>query len=69
MQQELLAALTRVGIEPFSPDGEVFNPHEHEAMAQVAVDGKDSGTIVQVFQTGYRYKDEILRPARVGVTP
>jgi len=67
VQQELLSALTRVGIESFSPDGEPFNPHHHEAMAQIAVDGKESGTIVQVFQAGYRYKDEVLRPARVSV--
>ncbi|MEI2702327.1 MAG: nucleotide exchange factor GrpE [Baekduia sp.] len=69
VQQELLAALTRVGIEPFSPDGEQFDPHQHEAMAQVAVDGAETGTIVQVFQAGYRYKDEVLRPARVAVAP
>lgn len=69
VQQELLGALTRVGIEQFSPDGEQFDPHQHEAMAQVAVDGKETGAIVQVFQVGYRYKDEILRPARVAVCP
>lgn len=67
VQQELMSALTRVGIESFSPDGEYFDPHHHEAMAQIAVDGKEAGTIVQVFQVGYRYKEEVLRPARVSV--
>ncbi len=67
VQQELMSALTRVGIESFSPDGEQFNPHHHEAMAQIAVEGKETGTIVQVFQAGYRYKEEVLRPARVSV--
>jgi molecular chaperone GrpE len=67
VQQELLAALTRVGIEHYSPDGEVFDPHQHEAISQIPVDGAASGTIVQVFQPGYRYKDEILRAAKVVV--
>jgi molecular chaperone GrpE len=67
VQQELLAALTRVGIEPYSPEGEPFDPHHHEAVAQQPVDGAQSGTIVQVYQQGYRYRDEVLRPAKVVV--
>ena len=67
VQQELLGALTRVGIEPYSPEGEPFDPHHHEAVAQQPVDGAQSGTIVQVYQQGYRYKDEVLRPAKVVV--
>lgn len=67
VQQELQAALTRVGIEAFSPRGETFDPHQHEAVAQVPVDGAQSGTIVEVYQTGYRYKDETLRAAKVVV--
>jgi molecular chaperone GrpE len=67
VQQELLGALTRVGIEPYSPEGEAFDPHQHEAVAQQPVDGAASGTIVQVYQPGYRYKDEVLRAAKVVV--
>jgi molecular chaperone GrpE len=67
VQQELLGALTRVGIEPYSPTGETFDPHVHEAVAQTPVEGADSGTIVQVYQLGYRYRDEVLRAAKVVV--
>jgi molecular chaperone GrpE len=68
VQQELLAALTRVGIEPYSPEGETFDPHVHEAVAQQpGPDGAASGTVIQVYQQGYRYKDEVLRPAKVVV--
>jgi molecular chaperone GrpE len=67
VQQELLAALTRVGVEPYSPQGESFDPHQHEAVAQQPVEGAASGTIVQVYQPGYRYKDEVLRAAKVVV--
>jgi molecular chaperone GrpE len=67
VQQELLAALTRVGIEPYSPTGEPFDPHQHEAVSQIPVEGQATGTIVQVYQPGYRYKDEVLRAAKVVV--
>ena len=67
VQQELLAALTRVGIEPYSPEGEAFDPHQHEALSQMPVEGTATGTIVQVYQPGYRYKDEVLRAAKVVV--
>jgi molecular chaperone GrpE len=67
VQQELQGALTRVGIEQFTPEGEAFDPHQHEAVAQQPFEGVDSGVIVQVYQPGYRYKEEILRAAKVVV--
>jgi molecular chaperone GrpE len=65
VRSELHAALARVGIECFSPQGEAFDPSEHEAMAQQPVEGAKSGTVVEVFQPGYRLGDTIIRPARV----
>src|SRR3954470_6690334 len=67
VQNELLAALARVGIEPDSPKGEPFDPHCHEAIAQQPVEGAKSGTIVEVYSQGYRYRDDVLRPAKVVV--
>ena len=69
VQTELLAALGRVGIESFSPEGEPFDPEFHEAMAQHPVEGVEPGTVVEVYQQGYRVGAEgaVLRPARVVV--
>lgn len=67
VQQDLLGALTRVGIEQYAPEGEAFDPHQHEAVAQMPAEGVATGTITQVYQPGYRYKDEILRAAKVVV--
>src|SRR3954462_1150895 len=67
VQSELLSALARVGIEPDSPKGERFDPHCHEAIAQQPVEGAASGTIVEVYSQGYRYRDDVLRPAKVVV--
>jgi molecular chaperone GrpE len=64
---ELQAALNRVGIQTFSPKGEVFDPNEHEAMAQQPVEGAEAGTVVEVYQSGYRINGAVLRPARVVV--
>ncbi|HUY59050.1 MAG TPA: nucleotide exchange factor GrpE [Solirubrobacteraceae bacterium] len=62
---DLLSALQRVGVEPFSPEGEPFDPQLHEAVAQQPIEGAESGTVAEVFQQGYRLGDTVLRPARV----
>jgi molecular chaperone GrpE len=64
---DLTAALARLGIEGYTPKGEPFDPNQHEAMAQQPVEGAASGTVVEVYQPGYRLNDTILRPARVVV--
>jgi molecular chaperone GrpE len=67
VQSDLLAALKRVGVEPYSPAGEAFDPQCHEAMAQQPVEGAEPGTVVEVYQAGYRLGDAVIRPARVVV--
>jgi molecular chaperone GrpE len=67
VRAELAAALARVGIESFDPAGEQFDPAFHEAMAQQPVEGAESGTVVEVFQPGYRLNGTMIRPARVVV--
>jgi molecular chaperone GrpE len=65
LSAELSAALGRTGIQGYDPTGEVFDPVQHEAVAQQPVEGAESGTVVQVLQSGYRFNETILRPARV----
>jgi molecular chaperone GrpE len=36
-------------------------------MAKQAVEGAESGTVVEVYQQGYRANGTVLRPARVVV--
>jgi molecular chaperone GrpE len=48
VHEELIGALVRVGIEPFSPKGEAFDPNEHEAMASQPSEGAESGTVIEV---------------------
>jgi molecular chaperone GrpE len=65
VQSELSAALARTGIESYAVKGERFDPVHHEAVAQTPVDGAESGSIVEVLQSGYRLNELVLRPARV----
>jgi molecular chaperone GrpE len=68
VRSELAAGLARVGIASFSPLGEAFDPAVHEAMATMPTDGEAaSGTVVEVYQPGYRLGEGIIRPARVVV--
>jgi molecular chaperone GrpE len=69
VRSELAAALARAGIASFCPLGEPFDPSVHEAMAtaEQPPGGSPSGTVVEVYQDGYRLGEGILRPARVVV--
>ena len=65
---QLNTIVSRIGLEKYGTDGEVFDPQIHEALmhdtsADVAVP-----TASKILQPGYKYKERILRPARVSVT-
>ncbi len=46
---------------------EVFNPEVHEAVEIVAVPKEQDNQVIQEYQTGYKFGDRLLRPARVRV--
>jgi molecular chaperone GrpE len=62
---EVLAALARVGVEPFDPAGDPFDPSCQEAVAQQPIEGARPGTVAEVYQRGYRLGETVIRPARV----
>jgi molecular chaperone GrpE len=67
VRDEFFNALAKAGIEAYSPQGQVFDPSEHEAMASQPAEDAEPGTVVAVYQQGYRLKGSVLRPARVVV--
>jgi molecular chaperone GrpE len=67
VHENVISALARAGIERFSPEGERFDPQQHEAIAQQPVEGAEPGTVVEVYQRGYRLGEVVIRPARVVV--
>jgi molecular chaperone GrpE len=65
---QINAITSRIGLEKYGTEGEAFDPNIHEALmhdtsADVAVP-----TASKILQPGYKFKERILRPARVSVT-
>ena len=65
--REFETALARHGITKLDPLGEKFDYNLHQALFETAETDQPDGTVVQVFQTGYRIGDRLLREAMVGV--
>ena len=64
--KQLMDTLKKQGLSEIETDGK-FDPTIHEAVMQEAVEGKESGTILAVFQKGYRVGDKVIRPSMVKV--
>jgi molecular chaperone GrpE len=60
--------LERSGVEAYDPKGEKFDPQWHEALSTQPIDGSEPGLVVEVLQKGYRFGDQVIRPARVVVS-
>lgn len=60
--------LKRHGVEAVDPKGEKFDPTQHEALSTLPVDGTEPGVVVEVMQKGYRFEEQLIRPARVVVS-
>ena len=68
VEKKLDKSLRAAGLEIVDPKGEKFDPALHEAVATEPATKKDEdGTVAQVYQVGYTFKGQMLRPARVVV--
>jgi molecular chaperone GrpE len=56
-----------MGLAPIKCVGEEFNPEIHEAVEIVTVPAEHDNRVIEEFQTGYKFGDRLLRPARVRV--
>jgi molecular chaperone GrpE len=65
--RKLLSLLQSQGVTPFDSLGEGFDPTLHEAIGTVRTDEYEPDTVADEVQRGYRWGDDILRPARVRV--
>jgi molecular chaperone GrpE len=67
IHRNLLSALDRQGVTAFDTVGESFDPRFHDAISTVESEDLESGKVAEELQRGYRWGDEVLRPARVRV--
>ena len=63
----LTATMERFGVTELNPEGESFDPQEHEAMSMQPSSDVEPGSVLTVFQKGYALNGRLLRPARVVV--
>jgi molecular chaperone GrpE len=68
VEKKLLKTLGAAGLEIINPVGETFDPALHEAVATEPTSAKEDDHVVsRVYQPGYLFKSQLLRPARVVV--
>jgi molecular chaperone GrpE len=68
VEKKLDKALRSAGLQPVNPVNERFDPSLHEAVGTETADSPDlDGTVSRVYQLGYTFKGQLLRPARVVV--
>ena len=59
--------LAKLGIEEIPALGETFDPNVHNAVMHVDDDSAEENTIVEVFQTGFRLGEKVIRFSMVKV--
>ncbi len=64
---QLKDVLTKLGIEEIPALGEKFDPNCHNAVMHVDDDSAEENTIVEVFQTGFKSGDKVIRFSMVKV--
>jgi molecular chaperone GrpE len=65
--ESLERIVTGLGLERFGKAGDPFDPHIHEALMHSYSQDVEVPTAQMVLQDGYRFRDRIVRPARVAV--
>ena len=68
VSDQLNAITSRIGLEKYGSEGEAFDPQIHEALMHETSTDVAIATASKILQPGYKYKERILRPARVSVT-
>jgi molecular chaperone GrpE len=68
VEKKALKALTAAGLELIDPANQSFDPKLHEAVAtEPALSPEDDHVVSRVYQVGYLFNGQLLRPARVVV--
>jgi len=68
VEKKLLKAFSSAGLEPIDPVNQTFDPKLHEAVAtEPALSPEDDHVVSKVYQVGYVFNGQLLRPARVVV--
>ena len=64
----LLDVFARYNLEQVDPQGQPFNPEQHEAMTMIPAPNVEPNTVIDVLEKGYLLNGRLIRPARVVVS-
>jgi molecular chaperone GrpE len=67
LYRQFMDTLNRIGVVAMQTEGQIFDPHLHEALSRQVTTEFKEGTIVMELRQGYMFKDKLLRPAQVVV--
>ena len=68
VEKKMMKALGSAGLQVINPVGETFDPALHEAVATEPTSAQeDDHVVARVYQPGYVFNTQLLRPARVVV--
>ena len=65
--KQLYGVLDALGVKPVLAEGEMFDPHLHEAVLTEPTDDYEPDTVIQEIVRGFRVGDKLIRPALVKV--
>ena len=67
IQKDFLKKMDEKEITQFGEKGEIFDPELHEALTTTNDSKKKDNEIVEVYESGFQYKDLIIKHAKVVV--
>ena len=67
VKDDFIKKLDVKGVKPFGEVGDNFDPELHEALTTTNDSKIDDNSIVEIYESGYKYKDLIIRHAKVVV--
>ncbi len=67
IQKDFLKKMNEKEITQFGKKGEIFDPELHEALTTTNDSKKKDNEIVEVYESGFQYKDLVIKHAKVVV--
>ena len=65
---QIIATTAKLGLEKYGEAPAAFDPNIHDALMHETSNAVKETTVTKVLQPGYKYKERVLRPARVVVS-
>ena len=65
---QIIATTSKLGLEKYGEAPSLFDPNIHDALMHETSEEVKETTVTKILQPGYKYKERVLRPARVVVT-